>query len=65
MATLGSGCFAQLAEWLHPTSEVYISSPDIGKFLYWTFVHWKQYWKDKYKEKEARNWPFLKTKQIV
>ena len=46
---------AQLVERSLPTPE-----PDIGKLLYGTFVYYHLFWKDKNKEKEAGNGPYLK-----
>ena len=48
---------AQLVERLLPTQEIYSSNPKISK-IFLPIVHWKR--RDKNKEKEARNGPFLK-----
>ena len=54
---------AQLAERLLLIPEVCGSNPVIGK-IDWTFVYCQLYWKDKNKEKEARNGRFKKNKLV-
>ena len=62
---MGSGCVAQLVERSLPIPEVRGSNPVIGKkFIYILNICLLStvYWKDKNKEKEARNGPFFKKK---
>ena len=54
----GAAVVAQLVEWLLPIPEVCGLNPVVNKNLYWTFtVNW--IWKDKNREKEARNGPVI------
>ena len=54
---------AQLVECLLSTPEVRSLNPVIWKLFYRIFVHCQLYFKDKNKEKEGENGPFLKKKR--
>ena len=51
----------QLVEWSLPTPEVHGSNPVISK-IYNENLYRQLHWKDKNKEKEARNGPFFRKK---